>query len=100
EHGLLAEIDRWVVRDAIATLAERERAGRNTRLLVRICPDSFAGQDMPALIAAELARHGVAGERLWLQAPEAKVFTHLREAQQFLASEERRVGKEWRSQWR
>ncbi len=86
EHGLLAEIDRWVVRDAIATLAERERAGRKTRLLVRICPDSFAGQDMPALIAAELARHGVAGERLWLQAPEAKVFTHLRDAQQFLAS--------------
>src|SRR5690606_41010937 len=84
----------------LATLAERERAGRNTRLLVRICPESFAGQDMPALIAAELARHGVAGERLWLQAPEAKVFTHLREAQQFLRSEERRVGKEWRSQWR
>ncbi len=86
EYGLLAEIDRWVVRQAIATLAERERAGRNTRLLVKVCPDSFAGDGLAALIRAELARHDVAGERLWLQAPEAKVFTHLRNAQQFLAA--------------
>ena len=86
EHGLLAQIDRWGVRQAIADLAERERAGRNTRVIVRICPDSFADEELVALIRAELAASGVPGERLWLQAPEAKVFTHLRVAQQFLAA--------------
>lgn len=85
EHGLLGEIDRWVVRQAIATLAERHRAGRNTRLLVRVCPDSFS-EGMANLIRTELAMHGVSGDRLWLEAPEAKVFTHLRDAQQFLSA--------------
>ncbi|KAF1705294.1 GGDEF/EAL domain-containing response regulator [Pseudoxanthomonas kaohsiungensis] len=86
EHGLLGEIDLWVVRHAIATLGERERAGRQTRMLVRISPASFASATMVDLIRKELAAHGVPGERLWLEAPEAKVFTHLRNAQQFLAA--------------
>ncbi|RRN54791.1 EAL domain-containing protein [Pseudoxanthomonas sp. SGNA-20] len=86
EHGLLGEIDRWVVRKAIATLAERDRAGRNTRILVRLCPDSFAGDAMATLIRTELAMNGVSGDRLWLEASEAKVFTHLRDAQQFLSA--------------
>ncbi|ADV27184.1 diguanylate cyclase/phosphodiesterase with PAS/PAC sensor(s) [Pseudoxanthomonas suwonensis 11-1] len=86
EHGLLGEIDRWVVRQAIATLGERDRAGRNTRILVRMCPDSFAGDGMATLIRTELAANGVSGDRLWLEAPEAKVFTHLRDAQQFLSA--------------
>ena len=86
EHGLLGDIDLWVVRQAIATLAERERAGRQTRMLVRISPASFANPAMVALIRGELAAQGVPGERLWLEATEAKVFTHLRSAQQFLAA--------------
>ena len=86
EHGLLGEIDLWVVRHAIAVLAERERAGRQTRMLVRISPASFANATMIDLIRKELAAQGVPGERLWLEAPEAKVFTHLRNAQQFLTA--------------
>ena len=86
DHGLLGEIDLWVVRHAIATLGERERAGRQTRMLVRISPASFAGTELVDLIGRELAAHGVPGERLWLEATEAKVFTHLRNAQQFLAA--------------
>ncbi|HET6396909.1 MAG TPA: EAL domain-containing protein [Pseudoxanthomonas sp.] len=86
EHGLLADIDQWVVRRAIAVLGERERAGRQTRMLVRISPASFASPAMVELIGRELSAHGVPGERLWLEAPEAKVFTQLRSAQQFLAA--------------
>ncbi len=86
EHGLLGEIDKWVVRRAIEVLAERERAGKQTRLLVRIGPDSFGSEELTTLIRDSLAEHGVPGERLWLEAPEAKVFTHLRSAQEFLAA--------------
>lgn len=85
EHGLLADINRWVVAHAISVLGERERAGHATHMMVKITPESFNDPQMVATIRRELQAHGVAGERLWLHAPEAKVFTHLRNAQQFLA---------------
>ena len=84
EHGLLAQIDRWVVRRVIEVLGERERAGRKTGLIARVSPASFAGEELVQLVRAELAAQGVPGERLWLEAPEARVFTHLRSARQFL----------------
>ncbi|MFT4196424.1 MAG: EAL domain-containing protein [Pseudoxanthomonas sp.] len=84
EAGLLARIDRWVVRRAIAAIAQRERAGRPVRLLVKVSPTSFEDEALVALIGQELAAHGVPGERLWLETTEAKVFTHLRGAQAFM----------------
>ena len=88
EHGLQARIDQWVLRHSIALLGERERTGRPTRLLVKITPTAFADPATAQIIARELTAHGVPGERLWLKSPEAKVFTHLRNAQQFLAAME------------
>ena len=83
ENGLLDAIDRWVVNRAIEVLAERKRAGRDTRLVVKVSPASFADNRLLDLIAKQLAAHDVPGDRLWLQTPEAKVFTHLRQAQTF-----------------
>lgn len=85
EHGLLADINRWVVAHAISVLGERERAGHATHMMVKITPESFNDPQMVATIRRELQAQGVPGERLWLHAPEAKVFTHLRNAQQFLS---------------
>lgn len=85
EHGLLADINRWVVAHAISVLGERERAGHATHMMLKITPESFNDPQMVATLRRELQAHGVPGERLWLHAPEAKVFTHLRNAQQFLA---------------
>lgn len=84
DHGLMADIDRWVVRRAITLLGERQRAGHATQLLVKITPESFADPRLIATLREDLRAQGVPGERLWLHAPEAKVFTHLRNAQQFL----------------
>lgn len=86
QAGLLAEIDRWVVARAIAVLGERERAGRPVRLLVKVSQASFGDPHLIELIARELAAHGVPGQRLWLETTEAKVFTHLRGAQDLLAA--------------
>jgi len=86
EAGLLDDIDRWVVARAIKVLGERERAGRPARLLVKVSQASFGDPRLIELIARELAAHGVPGERLWLEATEAKVFTHLRSAQDFLTA--------------
>ncbi|KAF1710402.1 PAS domain S-box protein [Pseudoxanthomonas kalamensis DSM 18571] len=84
DAGLLDEIDRWVVGKAIALLGQREREGRPVRMLVKISQASFGDPRMVETIAQGLAAHGVPGERLWLEATEAKVFTHLRAAQEFL----------------
>jgi diguanylate cyclase (GGDEF)-like protein/PAS domain S-box-containing protein len=86
EHGLLGDIDLWVVRRAIEVLGERERQGRPTRLLVRVSPASFANDQLVDLIREQLAVQGVPGERLLMEASEAKVFTQLRSAQAFLAA--------------
>ncbi len=85
DHGLLAPINRWVVTHAIRALGERRRAGHRTHLTVRITPESFADPGLISAIRDTLLAEDVSGEQLWLQVPEAKVFTHLRAAQQFLA---------------
>ena len=84
DHGLLADINRWVVKRALVVLGERERAGHPTQMLVRVTPDSFNDPALIATLRDGLAAQGIPGQRLWLHAPEAKVFTHLRNAQQFL----------------
>ncbi|MEO8364892.1 MAG: sensor domain-containing phosphodiesterase [Pseudoxanthomonas sp.] len=85
DNGLLDAIDRWVAQRAIELIGERNRAGHDTRMLVKVSPASFADDRLLQVIEQQLAVHGVPGERLWLEIPEAKVFTHLRQAQAFLA---------------
>ena len=86
EHGLLWEIDRWVVGHAVAVIGERTRAGKPTTLLVKITQASLVDEALPKFIGEQLATHGVDGSQLVLQVPEAKVFTNLRAAQEFLAA--------------
>ncbi len=85
EHDLLAPINRWLVAHAIKALGERQRAGHRTHAMVRITPESFSDPALLRTIGDTLRAEGVEGAQLWLQIPEAKVFTHLRNAQQFLA---------------
>jgi diguanylate cyclase (GGDEF)-like protein/PAS domain S-box-containing protein len=81
EHGLLDDIDRWVVKRAITVLAERKKAGKNTTFLVKITSASLMEGGLEALIVEELKKQGVPGDRLVLEIPESKVFTNLRAAQ-------------------
>ena len=97
EHGLLWEIDRWVVGHAIDLIAQRVRAGQPTTLLVKITQASLADDSLAKYVGEQLAAHEVSGEYLVLQLPEAKVFTNLRAAQEFAAAVARhncRVGLE------
>jgi diguanylate cyclase (GGDEF)-like protein/PAS domain S-box-containing protein len=83
EHGLLWEIDRWVAGRAIQVIAERARQRKDTTLLVKITQASLADDTLAKFIGEQLAAHKVPGERLVLQLPESKVFTHLKQAQAF-----------------
>jgi len=97
EHGLLWEIDRWVVGHAIEVIGQRMRAGQPTTLLVKITQASLADDRLARFVGEQLAAHGGGGEHLVLQLPEAKVFTHLRAAQEFAGAVARhkcRIGLE------
>lgn len=85
EHGLICEIDRWLVEHTIAAIGRRMRAGHDTHLLVRIGPTAFSDPHMLATIRQQLALHEVPGDHLWLVTPESKVFSHLRSAKNFLS---------------
>lgn len=83
EHGLLWEIDRWVVGRAIQVIGERQRLGKRTTVLVKITEVSLQDDSLVQLMAEHLAKHNADGALLVLQLPESKVFTHLRAAQAF-----------------
>ncbi|MFC5577810.1 EAL domain-containing protein [Lysobacter niabensis] len=85
EHGLLGEIDHWVVGRAIRLIADRQRMNRRTRLMVKITQASLQDDTLVTHIGEQLNIHGVDGRLLVLQIPESKVFTNLRTAQQFQA---------------
>lgn len=83
EHGLLDDIDRWVIKRAVAVISERQKAGKHTNLFVKVTPASLVEGGLDTFIAEQLALHGVPGDRLVLQIPESKVFTHLKAVQAF-----------------
>jgi len=83
EHGLLDDIDRWVITHAIGVIAGRMKEGRHTNLFVKITPASLVEGGLETHIAEQLEAHGVPGDRLVLQIPESKVFTHLKSLQSF-----------------
>ena len=86
EHGLLGQIDRWAVGRAIDLIGERQRAGKRTSVMVSLSSEAVQDPTMASYIAAQLSSTGVPGELLVLAVPEAKVFTNLRAAQEFVGS--------------
>jgi len=83
ENGLSGRIDRWVIGRALATLAERQKDGRDTTLFVNICTQTLLEEQLPGMIGEQIKRLGVEGRRLVIEIPEAKVFTNLKPAQAF-----------------
>ncbi|HWS78317.1 MAG TPA: EAL domain-containing protein [Thermomonas sp.] len=86
EHGLLGLIDRWAVARAIDLIGERQRAGKRTSLLLSLSSEAVQDPTMASFIAGHLASAGVPGEQLVLAVQEAKVFTNLRAAQEFVGA--------------
>jgi diguanylate cyclase (GGDEF)-like protein/PAS domain S-box-containing protein len=83
EHGLLTDIDRWVIGRTISLLAERRKAGKETNLYVKVSPSSLAEGDLHNFIGSQLKAHAVPGQHLVLQLPESKIYAYLRPLQAF-----------------
>ncbi len=84
KHGLLAQLDRWVVANAIKALAEREKAGHKTTFFVKITVPSLEDPSMLPWIAQHLKTNRVSGDKLSFEMPESKVTTNLKPVREFM----------------
>ncbi len=82
--GLLPSIDRWVIRNAIRALAEREAAGQRTTFFIKLTPQSLEDPGMLPWIAEQLKTSRQRGDALVFEMPESKVVTSLKPARGFV----------------
>ncbi|HAI59358.1 MAG TPA: PAS domain S-box protein [Xanthomonadaceae bacterium] len=84
EQGLGPVIDRWVIHRAVAVIAERQAAGKDTTLYVKLGPESISANDQLGREIVDAVRAaGIPGGRLVLELHEPSVFTHLKAIQGF-----------------
>jgi diguanylate cyclase (GGDEF)-like protein/PAS domain S-box-containing protein len=84
QNGKLPAIDRWVIANAIRSIAERERAGHKTTFFIKLTPQSLDDQTLLAWIAQQLKNARQRGDSLVFEMPESKVVTSLKPARAFV----------------
>lgn len=68
--GLTAQIDQWVVRRAIRTIADQAQVGRDIKLEVNLAAESIIDPVLLPTIERELASTGIDPARLIIEVPE------------------------------
>lgn len=84
QNGKLPAIDRWVIANAIRSIAERERAGHKTTFFIKLTPQTLEDQTLLAWIAQQLKTARQRGDSLVFEMPESKVVTSLKPARAFV----------------
>lgn len=84
--GLMAELDRWVIKTSIQALAERKDEEDPTTLFVKLSGPSLEDENLPKFIAEQLKSAGVKGEQLVLQVNEPVAVTQLHQAKHMFAT--------------
>ena len=83
--GLIGEIDRWVLRDAIGLLAREQQTGTDIRLEVNLSGISITDDDLPGVIADELAAAGADAHGLCIEVTETAAIVNVQQAKSFAA---------------
>jgi diguanylate cyclase (GGDEF)-like protein len=68
--GLIYDIDRWVLRQAIRLVAEQRERGQQVRLAVNLSAKTFLRSDLVQMIEGQLNAAGVSGDSLILEVTE------------------------------
>jgi EAL domain-containing protein (putative c-di-GMP-specific phosphodiesterase class I) len=82
--GLSADIDRWVVHQAIVALGELHREGRPASFFVNIAPSAFTDADLVPLIIQGVRAVGVKPEHLIFEVNESDLGKHPAQAKTFV----------------
>jgi diguanylate cyclase (GGDEF)-like protein/PAS domain S-box-containing protein len=81
--GLIQAIDGWVIRKAIALIAEHARAGRELVLNVNLSGKSIGDRKLAALTEEALAESGIDPTRLVFELTETAAISNIEEAKAF-----------------
>ncbi len=81
--NLGAAVDRWVIENAIASLAERQADGP-VMMFLRVSPQGIEDPSLIPFIAQCLKTHRVSGDRLVFQMAESNVVTHIKTVRLFI----------------
>jgi diguanylate cyclase (GGDEF)-like protein/PAS domain S-box-containing protein len=84
--GLIRDIDRWVVRNAIKLIDEQQREGRALSLEVNLSGKSVSDSTLPEMIAGELKARRVDPGSLIFEVTETAAIVNITEAQAFAAT--------------
>jgi diguanylate cyclase (GGDEF)-like protein len=84
--GLITEIDRWVVRQAVRLLADQGRLGADTPLAVNLSGHAFEDAELLPLIRRELAVRNVRPDLLTLEVTETAAIADMDRAANFIGS--------------
>lgn len=82
--GLLHLIDRWVVRRAIETLAERRKAGEDLSLAVNLSGKAFEDEELLRMIRRDLAETAADPAHLVLEITETTAIADINQAREFI----------------
>jgi diguanylate cyclase (GGDEF)-like protein len=78
--GLLAEIDRWVIENALGSLAGARRQGRDIGISINLSGHSFADPALYEFIRERLAHNGLAGGEVMFEVTEQTAVRNLERA--------------------
>jgi multidomain signaling protein FimX len=81
--GLSANIDRWVVHNAIEALGNLHREGREARFFINLCATAFKDADLLTTVKQSTREAGVKPEYLVFEIDESEVIANLSEAHVF-----------------
>jgi diguanylate cyclase (GGDEF)-like protein len=84
--GLIQDIDRWVVRKAIDTLAAFQAAGEYVVLEVNLSGRAFGDPQLLSIIEGEIAAKNVDPSRLVLEVTETAAIANMDDARAFIAT--------------
>lgn len=84
QTGQIAEIDHWVIRNAIKALSEHRAQGTDTQFFVKISAQTLLNDKLVAFISDRLKEYRLPGDALVFELSEKVASQHLKQAKTFV----------------
>jgi diguanylate cyclase (GGDEF)-like protein len=89
--GLMAEIDTWMIENAIAALAEYRLEQPDLCFSINLSVNAFESENLAAFVRSQLSRHSVPAKSIVFEITESLAVRHLKHVEQQITSL-RRIG--------
>ncbi|MEQ9562653.1 MAG: EAL domain-containing protein, partial [Woeseiaceae bacterium] len=83
--GLMAEIDTWMIENAIAALAEYRQEQPDLCFSINLSVNAFESENLAAFVRAQLSRHSVPADSIVFEITESLAVRHLKHVEQQIA---------------